>query len=465
MSLKLYNSLTRKKESLKPVKGRQVSLYTCGLTVYDYAHVGNLRTYLFEDVLKRVLIYNGYKVEHVENITDVGHLVSDADEGEDKMLKALKREGLKPTKKGLMKLAEKYTKAFIADKEDLNILPPKKYTKATEHVNLMVEMIKKIEANGFTYETSDGLYFDTLKLENYGQLAQLELDPKKFQARVASSAEKRNPQDFALWLKAVGPNAKHVLQWSSPWGKGFPGWHIECSAMSSKYLGKPFDIHCGGIDHLPVHHTNERAQNIAAFGKPIVKTWCHGDFLLFKDKKMAKSAGEFMKLGDLVKKDVDPLAYRYLHLQTHYRQKLSFSWESLQGAANALAKLKSTIAEWKVGNKVSASYEKDFSSAVNDDLNLPKALAVVWDLIADKKISEEVKKKTILKFDEVLGLDLKKSKKIIVPSEVKELISDREKARAEKDWAKADTLRKKITKLGFELDDTPQGTVVKKISS
>ncbi|NUM25210.1 MAG: cysteine--tRNA ligase [Candidatus Buchananbacteria bacterium] len=460
-NLKLFNTLVRKKQDFKPLKNRTVGLYTCGPTVYDYAHIGNLRTYIFEDILKRVLVYNGYKVNHIENITDVGHLVSDADEGEDKMMKALRRENLDFTAKSLLKLAAKYTEAFRHDIKLLNISEPDKWTKATDHVEEMIKLIQRIEKNGYTYETADGIYFDTSKLENYGELAGLEKVDLKAGVRVAMG-EKKNPTDFALWIKAVGENKNHVMVWPSPWGTGFPGWHIECSAMSMKYLGEHFDIHCGGIDHVPVHHTNEIAQNEGATKKKSVEFWCHGEFLVIDSARMGKSEGNFITLQTLIDKDFEPLAYRYLCLQAHYRQKLNFSWESLQAAENALLKLWETVVDYgKVAKTGCAEYEKRFLEVVNDDLNMPKALAIVWELVKDKDFSDGAKKCTLLKFDTVLGLGLQQAKKQLIPEHIRAVAEEREAARAAKDWVKADNLRKQIEQDGYIIADTAQGFIIK----
>lgn len=455
--LYLYNTLTRKKEVFKPIKGKKVGFYACGPTVYNFAHIGNLRTYIFEDVLKRVLIYNKYKVNHIENITDVGHLASDADEGEDKMMQALKREGLKADEKSLLKLADKYTKAFKHDISALNISEPDKWTKATDHVKDMIKLNQKIEKNGYTYETEDGLYFDTTKLKDYGKLAGLDKVDLRAGARV-DMGTKKSPTDFALWIKAVGENKNHVMVWNSPWGKGFPGWHIECSAMSMKYLGEHFDIHAGGIDHIPVHHTNEIAQNEGATGKQSVNFWLHGEFLVLDKAKMAKSAGNFITLQTILDKSFDPLAYRYLNLQTHYRQKLNFSWLALEAAQNALVELRNQIRLLSGKGKVIKNYQEKFVKVINDDLNMPKVLALIWDLLKSKEQAGD-KLKTILEFDQVLGLGLDEIEDI--PKEVQELAQERQEARENKDFAKADELRKMIEEKCCVVEDTGDGFVIK----
>ena len=459
----LYNTLTRRKEVFKPLKGKTVGLYTCGPTVYDFAHIGNLRTYLFEDVLKRTLLYNGYRVKHIENITDVGHLVSDADEGEDKMMKALAREGLTPTKQSLLKLADRYTDAFKADLKQLNILPPDKWAKATGHVKEMVAFIKRIEKNGYAYETDDGLYFDTAKLKDYGRLGQLDVAGLKAGARVAMGS-KKNPTDFALWIKAVKANQHHLMQWPSPWGKGFPGWHIECSAMSLKYLGERFDIHCGGVDHIAVHHSNEIAQNEAATGKQRVNVWCHGEFLTIDQGRMGKSEGNFITLQTVVDRGFEPAAFRYLRLKTHYRQQLTFSWEALGAAKNALQNLREKVGSSGTAKTDGGAYEARFLEAINDDLNAPRALAVVWDLVKDPAVAPAAKKQALLKFDRVLGLGLAqpKVKKQSIPAEVTRLAEQRRQLRAAKEWAKADDLRQEIERRGFTVEDTAAGFNIRK---
>ena len=462
MELQLFNTLTKQKEAFSSLKKNTVGLYACGPTVYDFAHIGNLRTYIFEDVLKRVLDYNGYKVRHIENITDVGHLVSDADEGEDKMMKALKREGLEPNAKSLSTLANKYTGAFRNDLAALNILEPDRWTKATDHIKEMIALNKKIQDNGFAYEIDDGLYFDTGKFSDYGKMANLNNAELQAGARVAVNEKKHHPHDFALWIKAVGENKNHVMAWPSPWGVGFPGWHIECSAMSMKYLGERFDIHAGGIDHIPVHHTNEIAQNFAAVGHDMVRYWLHGAFLVVDEKRMGKSEGNLLALQSVIDAGFDPLAFRYLCLQTHYRQTLNFSWDALAAAQNALQNLRATLAPIGRGGKPSAAHLQKFSTVVNDDLNMPKALALVWDVLKDLQLSAPDKRQTLLVVDRMLGLGLAKIKKINIPSAITRLAEQRQQARRQKDFAAADRLRTEIEQAGFSLDDTTDGYLIKK---
>ncbi|MBN1779442.1 MAG: cysteine--tRNA ligase [Candidatus Buchananbacteria bacterium] len=460
----LYNTLTRQKEEFKPIKPKKLSLYTCGPTVYNYAHIGNLRTYIFEDFLKRTFLYLGYKVKQIENITDVGHLVSDADSGEDKMMKALERENLKPAVSSLMKLADKYTKAFIADTKALNILQPDKYTPATKYIKEMIALIKKIEENGYAYQTDLAVYFDVNKFKDYGLLSGQKLEDKIIAARdgVVEDPDKKHPADFALWFKLAGVNKNHIMHWPSPWGEGFPGWHIECSAMSIKYLSDHFDIHCGGIDHIPVHHTNELAQNRAGTGHQVVNVWSHGEFLTVDSNRMGKSAGNFITLQTLLDKDFNPLAYRYLALQTHYRQKLNFSWDSLTAAQNALYNLYDLFASWK--KPISGDYNRyrqEFIKAISDDLNMPKALAVVWNLVKDQALDSGVKKKALLDFDQVLGLGLNKLKKIKIPIKIKKLAENRLDAKNKKDWPLADKLRNEIESAGYLVEDTADGYLLK----
>ena len=448
--LKFYNSLSRKTEFFKPLKKGRVGLYTCGPTVYNYAHIGNLRTYVFEDILKRVLEFNGYKVKHVMNITDVGHLTSDADEGEDKIEKGAKREG-----KTAWEIAEFYTQAFKRDLSDLNIEEPKVWCKATDHIKEQIKLIKKLEKKGFVYKTVDGIYFDTSLLPDYGRLANLKNQELRAGVRV-EVGDKKNITDFALW-KFSPALSQRQMEWKSPWGVGFPGWHIECSAMSAKYLGQPFDIHCGGIDHVPVHHTNEIAQSEAAENKPLANYWLHGEFLLTNEAKMAKSEGNFLTLETIKTKSFSPLAYRYLLLQTHYRKQLNFSWEALEAAQNGLNRLYHTVSVISsvIPSEAEESLADQFTELVNNDLNLPEALALIWTSLKNQKISL----KTVLLFDEVLGLDIKnkiaeikKSGEQISP-EIKKLIIERDLARKNKDWTKSDELRKKLEELGYEVKD------------
>ncbi len=467
--LKLYNTLTRKKECFKPLKKDFVRIYTCGPTVYNYAHIGNLRSYIFADILVRTLKYNGYSVKQIMNITDVGHLASDADVGEDKMMKAIKREGLKPTKSAMLKLAKKYTQTFKNDLKLLNIKEPNKWVKATEHIKEMIELVKILMKKGYAYETSTAIYFDISKFKDYGKLAKLSIEQLEAGARVEPDPEKKNPLDFVLWFKAVGKHAKHLMQWDSPWKKGFPGWHIECSAMASKYLGKQFDIHTGGIDHIPVHHTNEIAQSETAFGKkPWVKYWLHGNFLVLTGKKkMAKSDENFLTLQSLIDKGYDPLAYRYFCLSAVYRKQLMFSEQALKDAQKSLERLKNIILEINTDKTSKGNieqYKKLFLKEINDDLNMPRAMAVLWTMLRDKKLGGKEKSFLVKNFDLVLGLGLDNIKKQVTKlnNELMDLINKRENARKNKDFELADKIRDQLKKKKIILKDTPEGVVWEK---
>lgn len=463
--LKLYNTLSRKSEAFKPISKDGVLMYACGPTVYHYAHIGNLKTYVFEDVLKRVLSYNGYKVKHVINITDVGHLTSDEDTGEDKMEKEARLE-----KRSVWDIALFYTAAFKSDIKKLNILEPDIWCKATDNIKEQIDLVKALEKKGYTYKTSDGIYFDTSKFKNYGKLAKLKKSGLKAGARV-DIGEKKHTTDFALW-KFSPKDVNRQMEWDSPWNvKGFPGWHIECSAMAMKFLGKKIDVHCGGIDHIPVHHPNELAQSEAYLGKKWVNYWLHGNFLVINQERMAKSGGNFLTLEELSKKGYSPLDYRYFCLTGHYRKPLNFSLEDLGSARNAYSKLKAKILEFKEGKesvpKSVDSYKKDFLKAINEDLNTPKALAVVWNLIKDDSLPKKDKYNALLDFDKVLGLKLNEveEEKVEVPAEIKRLVSERESARKAKDFKKADELRDLIRNKGYILEDTTEGIKVKSMKS
>jgi len=459
--LKLYNTLTRQKEEFKPIKANQVGLYTCGPTVYNYAHLGNLRTYIFEDILKRVLIYNGYEVKHVMNVTDVGHLTGDRDMGEDKLEKGAKREG-----KSAWEIAAFYWQAFREDMEKLNLSEPDIWCRATDHIPEQIELIKKLEKKNFTYQTSDGIYFDTSKFKDYNKLSHQPLENLIEGARVEKNDEKKNPTDFALW-KFSPRGAKRQMEWPSPWGIGFPGWHIECSAMSMKYLANQLDIHCGGADHINIHHTNEIAQSEAAAGKKFFNYWLHGAFLnLTGGDKMAKSKKNFLTLEQtLIKKNINPLAYRYAVMMVHWKKPMELSIKSLQAAENGLNNLYNELKKLKGKNgKVDDDYKNKFLTTINDDLNIPGALAIVRELVKSD-LSAADKKATLLDFDKILGLDLNKIKaeKLVISDEIKKLAEERKKARGHKDWAKADELRKKIEQKGFQINDNDQGYDLRKI--
>lgn len=460
----LYNTLTRKKEIFVPLEDKRVKMYCCGPTVYNYAHIGNLRTYFFEDILKRILIYNGYEVFHVVNITDVGHLVSDADEGEDKMEKGAKREG-----KSVWEIAEFYTEAFKKDISELNILFPDIWCKATDNIKEQIELIKCLERKGYTYITSDGVYYDTSKFKDYGKLALLDIEGLEEGKRIAFSEEKRNKTDFALW-KFSPKNVIRQMEWDSPWGKGFPGWHIECSAMSMKYLGETFDIHCGGVDHIPIHHTNEIAQSEGCTGKQFVRYWLHGEFLIEEKGKMAKSAGEFLRLPVLIEKGYSGLDYRYFMLMTHYRKKLKFSYKALDSAKRGFNNLKTEILEIKdylsskdkisvseTNNSQITTWQKKFIENINDDLNTAGALGVLWDMLKDSILKPEEKLFLTYDFDKIFGLKLKELKRESIPEEILNLVEQRRVAKLNKQWQEADKIRQEILKKGYELLDHKDG--------
>ena len=456
--MKLYNTLTRQKEEFSPDKPDQVQLYCCGPTVYNYAHIGNLRTYVFEDLLRRVLEFNGYVVNHVMNITDVGHLTSDADEGEDKMKKGAERE-----KKTVWEISEYYAQAFLEDMDRLNMLKPSKKPKATDHIDAMIEQVQQLEKNGLTYQGENGnIYFDTSKLEDYGKLAQLDKQELQAGARIEVDKNKKNPSDFVLWFVS-SKHGDQDMQWDSPWGRGFPGWHIECSAMSSKYLGDQFDIHCGGIDHIPVHHTNEIAQAEGASGKkPWVKVWMHGNFLVLKEgAKMAKAEDNFLTLRRLVEEGYDPLDYRYFCLQSHYKKELAFDWDGLDAAKTGLRRLKEKVLNLgDTEGNLAQKYMTSFNEAVGDDLNVPQALGIAWELM-DSDESDEDKLATIKKMDTVLGLKLDEPIEFELPPQITQWILERNEARDQKDWQKADEIRGKIEASGkWMVRDGTGGTEV-----
>lgn len=454
MTLKLYNTLTRKKETFKPIKAGEVGFYGCGPTVYWYQHIGNLRRYIIEDILYRALLMNKYKVKHVINVTDVGHLTSDADEGEDKVEKAAAKE-----RKTAKDITQHYFNAFLEDLKKVNFTGPDKWTWATDYIQEQIGLVKTLEEKGYVYKTSDGIYFDTSKFKDYSKFAKLNIKGLEAGKRV-DVGEKKNPTDFALW-KFSQPEEKRQQEWDSPWGKGFPGWHVECSAMSLKELGKQFDIHTGGIDHIPVHHTNEIAQTECATGKhPWVNYWVHANHLVLKEGKMSKSSGVIIRISDLEKKGYSPLAFRYLCLLTHYRKKIEFDFRILDSAQTTYTRLENTISEFQDDGKINKEYLQQFEDAINDDLNTPNALQVLQNFVKDKDAKGKVQ--TIAKFDEVLGLDLLKKEEIEVPKEVQDLVKQREQARKDKDFKTSDELRDKINKLGFSVADTDNGSVVGK---
>jgi cysteinyl-tRNA synthetase len=456
--LKLYNTMSRKIEEFKPISEKEVTMYNCGPTVYDYAHVGNLRSYIFADILKRSLLYNDFNVKQVINITDVGHLTGDSDEGEDKIEKSARLES-----KSASEVAEFYTNAFKQDLIKLNILSPEIWAKATDHIQEMIDLVKMLEKNGFTYKISDGIYFDTSKSKEYGKLAKLNLEGQEEGARVEVNSEKRNPTDFALW-KFSPKEQKRQMEWDSPWGVGFPGWHLECSAMSMKYLGETLDIHTGGIDATPVHHTNEIAQSEAATGKTFVNYWLHSEFLLINDGRMGKSKGNFITLQTIENKGFDPIVYRFFCLSSHYRSKLNFSWEALANARNGWDKFKKKFMDLgKVDGQVDQVVFDRFKEYIDNDLSIPQALAVAWDVLKSDS-SDADKRATLLAFDKVFGLNLENLHKeeVNIPAEVQVLIDKRLQARRDKKWDKADDLRKEIEDLGWLIEDAADSTVIKK---
>jgi len=454
--MKLYNTLTRKKEEFAPLDGKTVRMYSCGPTVYNFAHIGNMRTYIFMDILRRTLRYEGYKVKGVMNITDVGHLLSDADEGEDKMEKAAKEQRKSP-----YEIADFYTKVFFDDLKKLNIGKPELTPKATEHIREMLDFVYTLCEKGYGYETSDGIYFDISKFPAYGQLSGINLEDQKAGARVEVNDEKRSPFDFAIWKKAP---KEHIMQWDSRWGKGYPGWHIECSAMSKKYLGEVFDIHTGGVDHIPIHHENEIAQSYGDSGKNPAKFWMHGEFMLVNNGKMSKKLGNTYLVSQLEEMGYSPMCFRYFCLNTHYRKKLNFTFEGMDGAKTAYARLCALVAKHREGeNDVSdeklAAYRKEFEEDVTDDLNVPGAMGVLWTMLkepASRKIYE-----LALEMDKVFGLKLDEAKaeevKEEFPADTDSSGTGRARRPAAKDWGKSDELRAKLDELGYAVKDTKEG--------
>lgn len=458
----LTNSLSRKKEKFEPINPPNVGLYTCGMTVYDFAHIGHGRKYVMDDVLRRILSVGGYEVKHVQNVTDVGHLVSDSDEGEDKMEK-----GAQKVHKTVWEVANFYTEHFYSSMDKLNILRPNIICRATEHIAEQISLIQKLFENGFAYDTPEAIYFDTSKFKNYGALFGQRLTEKKTAVRkeVKTGEYKKNATDFALWFKRVGRFKDHVMHWGSPWGEGFPGWHLECSAMSMKYLGEQFDIHTGGEDHLSIHHPNEIAQSEGATGKPpFVRYWLHYAFLLVEGRKMSKSLGNFFTIEDVQKKGFDPVALRYLYLTAHYRDPLNFTWEALDAAQKGLERLKTQILDFKEEKeRTTLSPEKEkkileyrdrFFGAVNDDLNTPQALAILWEMVKSNIPSPD-KYDLAIVFDEVLGFGLSNAKREEkeISGEIKKLLEKRERLRKEGKFKEADEVRGELEKKGFSVKD------------
>ena len=454
MDIYFYNTLTKNKERFEPINKEEVRMYSCGPTVYKDASIGNMRTYIMNDIIRRVLKYNGYKVKHAMNITDVGHLVSDADEGEDKMLKSAREMQKSP-----YEIAAYYTKLFMEDLAKLNVETPEVVCKATDHIADMIKYVQKLLEKGYAYETSTAIYFDVSKLDEYGILSGIKLEDQKAGARVDVDTEKRNPYDFALWIKAK-PN--HIMKWESPWGLSYPGWHIECSAMGQKYLGEQFDIHTGGIDLIPTHHENEIAQSKGACGKIPARFWIHGEYLLINGGKMSKSLNNVYLLKDIIEKGYDPLTYRLFTYSSSYRTKLNFTWEAIDANQKALDKLRAGYQKHLSGNESVSdeeivAYEEAFHKAINDDLNMPLAMSVVWDVVKNPKKSKKLAE-LLDKFDTVLALSLNKKADVEeIPEEVIRLAEKRLKARAEKNWAESDRLRSEISALGYSIKDSKDG--------
>ena len=463
MKIQLYNTLSHSKEEFKPINKEEIRIYSCGPTVYSFAHIGNLRTYVFVDNLRRVLKYNGYNLKHVMNITDVGHLTSDADTGEDKMEKAARKEGKNP-----YEIAEYYTKYFMEDMKKLDIDMPNIISKATDNIPEMLEMVKEILKNGYAYETSKGIYFDVSKLDKYPVLSNNTVDGQEAGARIEVDKEKRNPYDFAIWIKAP---ENHMMKWESPWGLSYPGWHLECSAIGRKFLGEHFDIHTGGVDHIPIHHENEIAQSKGATGQIPANYWMHSEFLLIDGGKMSKSLGNIYTLKTLEDNGIEPLAFKLFCFSAHYRNKLNFTFDGVKAQVKALERLRDGYKKHLEGNEEVEEekikeYENRFHEAINDDLNMPLAMGVVWEVIREEKKSKKYAE-LIEKFDEVLGLDLKNyqnyQKEIEIPENIKELIEKRNQARKEKKWEESDKIRDEIQKLGYNIKDTKEGIKIEKL--
>ena len=467
--LRIYNTLSRKKEDFKAIneKDKIVNIYTCGPTVYNYPHIGNMRAYIFMDNLRRVLEYNGYKLNHVMNITDVGHMTSDADEGEDKMEKSAKQKNM-----SVYDIAKMYTKAFLSDIDKLQIQRPEHIVKATDNIKEMEEYVKQIYDNGYAYETSKGIYFDVSKLPTYGELSKINLNEQKSGARVDVDPEKRNPLDFALWIKSP---EEHIMKWQSRWGLCYPGWHIECSAMSRKYLGEVFDIHTGGVDHIPIHHENEIAQSRGATGKNPAHYWMHCEFLLIDSGKMSKSLGNVYTISDLENRNIEPLAYRYFTYTSHYRNKLNFTWDSINAAKISLNRLREAYQSHNKCNDIHIDdesiekYRSKFYNALNDDINMPIALSVAWD-VAKEQIKSKDYADLLLEFDKILSLDINKNidvenNNIVenMPDDIKEIVEKRKQARNNKNFKLSDELRDLLLSKGYKVIDANEGQKIEKV--
>jgi cysteinyl-tRNA synthetase len=467
--MKLYNTLTHKIEAFKPLIFPLVSLYTCGPTVYDYTHIGHMRTYTNNDILKRTLTYLGYKVNHVMNVTDVGHLTGDDDSGIDKLEK-----GATKSNKTVWEVVKFFTDNFFETMDALNISRPDVTCKATDHIEEMIQLINRLKQNGYVYETKEAVYFEVMKFKNYGKLSGQKIEEKLQAVRVEVNidTEKKHPADFALWFKRVGRFADHTMHWPSPWGEGFPGWHIECSAMSMKYLGESIDIHTGGIDHIPVHHENEIAQSEGATGKQFVKYWFHNNFLTVDGQKMSKSLGNFYTLYDIEKNKINPLSLRLLFLQSHYRQSLNFTWQSARASQEAFNRLKEITNNLKNSNSQtkkfvklsnkSIAYQQQFKDAIENDLQTAQAVAVMWDMIKSD-IDNEEKYFLLMDFDKVFGLNLKNSIEEKIDANIIKLAEKRLEARRQRNFDMSDKLRIKIEKAGFKIEDVGDGYKIRKI--
>jgi len=456
MALKIYNTLTASKQEFKPLKKSEVKFYQCGPTVYWTQHIGNMRAMIMADLINRTLQYLGYKVNFVRNYTDVGHLTSDTDEGEDKMEIGAKREKLSPEE-----IANKYIKIFEQDTADLNILEPAAKPKATENIDEILEMIKIMLEKKFAYQTELAVYFDVSKAKDYNRLSGQILEKQKTEAE---DQNKKHPADFVLWFFTIGKHKNAFQHWTSPWGEGFPGWHIECSAIVRKFLGKTIDIHMGGIEHIPIHHTNEIAQSEAVNNAPFVNYWLHNEHLLVDNKKMAKSEGTGYSLAEIKEKGFSPLSLRYFFLQAHYRSKQNFTWEALESAQNGLKHLYNQARELgEKKNEVNQEYKEKFIEAISDDFNIPQVLAISQELLKSD-LSNGSKLATILDFDKVLGLKISDAiKPEKIPQEVWELAEQRLKARNQEKWELADEIRERIRKKGYEIEDTEEGYNIKNI--
>ena len=465
MDIYVYNTLTKEKDVFKPIDQKEVRIYSCGPTVYKDASIGNMRTNIFQDVLRRMLKYNGYTIKHVMNITDVGHLVSDGDEGEDKMIKSAREEHKTP-----LEIAEHYTKLFFDDLKDLNIEIPEVICKATDYISEMLAYVEELVEKGYAYETSTAIYFDVSKLDKYPVLSNVNVEEQKAGARVDVDPEKKNPYDFALWIKAP---ENHLMKWDSPWGPSYPGWHIECSAMSRKHLGEQFDIHTGGIDLIPTHHENEIAQSKGVCGKIPANYWIHGEYLLINGGKMSKSLGNVYLLKDIKEKGYDPLVYRLLCYTSSYRNKLNFTWEGIEASSKSIERLRNGYQVNKNGTdtlneedkKELERLENEFHKAINDDMNMPLAMSFVWEVIKYPKKSPKIAE-LLLKFDTVLGIKIDKeenNEEIEIPEDVLQLVEERKQARQEKNWAESDRLRDLIKEKGYEVKDTKDGMEINEL--